>query len=206
MELLEKDCFASLSNLEELTIGAGNEVGKFDCHIFNSLINLRKLEFQTDFKVPSTLLFGLSMLEILNLSENNLNLDSILFESLVSLKTLNISKCNIEKIENSDVFAKLSKLESLDLSENLISFISSDLFKPLIQLKELRLNKNKLSKIDQPRLFLTLKDLELLNLSDNPISFIHSDTFINLNNLDRLFLYNTKLTIFDFISNKKLRK
>ncbi|XP_046722218.1 toll-like receptor 5 [Silurus meridionalis] len=107
--ILRKNAFRGLSNLKELNLGYNRDL-QMDPGAFNGLFNL----------------------QILILSECKLN-DSILsgdyLRPLVSLEEILLSGNNIRRIRPASFFANMSKLHTVDISNNWInSFCEEDLF------------------------------------------------------------------------------
>ncbi|KAI5629472.1 toll-like receptor 5b precursor [Silurus asotus] len=101
---------------------------------FSGLSNLTELNlaYNTDLQVDPGAFIGLFNLQILILSECKLQ-DSILsgdyLRPLVSLEKLSLSGNNIRRIRPASFFANMSKLHTVDISNNWInSFCEEDLF------------------------------------------------------------------------------
>ena len=83
-----------------------------------------------------------SSLTYLSLNENNFpTLSSFFFVGLVNLKSLILSKCKIENIDNY-TFDSIPSIENIDLSDNSIKSLKNDLFKNLTKLIYLNLSNN----------------------------------------------------------------
>lgn len=104
----------------------------------------------------------------LDLSGNNLKLNSLSFSRLRSLKLLDLSHNKLTYLED-DIFACLSNLEILNLYDNLISEIKSDLFRDLNSLRKICLGRNRFEYI-RVDVFAKLKNLEEVVLSGTALS------------------------------------
>ncbi|XP_055915269.1 peroxidasin [Eupeodes corollae] len=110
----------------------------------------------------------------------------------------------------SNVFAGLSQVHTIFLSENEIGFIKDDSLSGLVALKYLYLNNNRIGQI-APGSFKGLDFLEGLFLENNDIWELEPSTFDDLSRLTRLFLFGNKITtmpvgLFDnLVSLKRLR-
>ncbi len=123
-------------------------------------------------------------LEILNLSRNDFTLiGRKLFQKLKNLRDLKLAS-NLILMIQSNSFESLTKLDSLDLSGNMLSsFNDPAIFKGLHKLKKLNLNNNQLEYLGHS-VFAELDSLELLVLSGNKISKLDSsNTFKGLKSL-----------------------
>lgn len=120
------------------------------------------------FIYPETFLFT-QKLENLCLSHNkHLALQNSLSFSGNSLKILDISYCNISRIEEGTMKYGVSNLRQLYLQYNVITYISHDSFKSLINLKILNIAYNKLHSLHMD-MFVPLKGLTDLMLQNNPL-------------------------------------
>ncbi|MBD2176165.1 leucine-rich repeat domain-containing protein [Pseudanabaena sp. FACHB-1998] len=100
---------------------------------------------------------------------------------VTSLTYLNLSNNSISEIAS---FTSLPKLTSLDLSNNFITYLSSEIFN-LVNLTSLNISYNQIQ--DIPSKISNLNNLTSLNLSHNRIKDIPSE-ISNLNNLTSLDL------------------
>lgn len=75
-----------------------------------------------------------------------------------------------------DIFEKLTKLECLDLSSNLLSSIDKTIFKKLNSLLEVKLNNNQLSELDS-HIFKGLNSLKIIYLANNGKELKARDTY-----------------------------
>lgn len=110
----------------------------------------------------------------------------------MSLLTLDMSYCNIEKIN----VTELHNLKTLKLRGNYIGRIHENYFINE-KLETLDLSRNSIEKIDT-KAFTKLKYLIQLDISTNLINFIHPDTFLNNVNLLHLDLSRNYITTLNF--------
>ncbi|XP_072297878.1 uncharacterized protein [Eucyclogobius newberryi] len=108
-----------------------------------------------------------------------------------TVKTLDLSRNNISKIQGSD-FLHFQNLTTLKLKENSISHIGKHTFSKLISLKQLVLSSNKIGKLEDD-VFDGLSKLSELLLDSNPIQTVEPNAFRALNNLKLLELSNNRL-------------
>jgi hypothetical protein len=123
-----------------------NKLDKIE--LFN-LILLENLEFfnlesNGISQIENDSFYKLKSLETLILFNNKLdfgNNTNVLFNSLTSIKLINLSTNYIELIQK-NTFSNLLKLEVLDLRNNKIRLIKESSFNRLVNLRELYINKN----------------------------------------------------------------
>ncbi|ODV62711.1 L domain-like protein [Ascoidea rubescens DSM 1968] len=136
-------------------------------------------------KNKTSSLFDLKKLKSLNLSHNKISEMTNLFENVVNLRYLDLSRNNINKIDN---LSALPNLSVLKLNFNDIEKIEK--LSKLISLSRLDINSNDIQKIKNLSALINLKSLNLsenlsnltkLNLSANYINKIE-----NLNNLSKI--------------------
>lgn len=172
---------------------------------FHTLGNLRYLKLSKNrisqyFKGPE--FDGMAKLEFLDLGLNTeITLDSDAFESVKNLKKLYLNVIGMKKMESGkSPFRHLTKLQTLDLSNNSMSVIvAPDIFKPLANLEVLYVQHNNLYHIWEdtkiPTAFLDgLTSLQKADLSYNGFSFIPNGTFQSLKRLKTLLLAHNKLS------------
>lgn len=105
---------------------------------------------------------------------------------LKSLKTLNLSKCLWDSLPAG--ICDLPNLQSLDLSEDRMTYLPAEFGKlPLVSL-DLSLNKFR----EFPKVVGNLKNLELLDLSGNELTILPQEILTNMSALRQLILSTTK--------------
>jgi len=124
------------------------------------------------------------------------------FSSLVSLKI----ESSLKELAG-EVFVELANLKHLDLSRNQIESIDQNAFKKMRELKVLNLAYNKLKSFESGT-FLDLNHLRLLDLSFNQLSDIEPKLFVYMFHLRELNLNGNQFgavspDIFQFIKGKK---
>lgn len=98
----------------------------------------------------------------------------------------------INRKDDTNTVADLTKVETLSLYGNKFTTINPQLFPALPALKTLTLNKNQITSI-APRSFAQFPELIYLQLSNNPLSSLNASAFQGLNNLSDLFLSQAEL-------------
>jgi Leucine-rich repeat (LRR) protein len=120
-----------------------------------------------------------------------------------NLETIDANTCRISQIDY-DLHVKgtsnsiyLTKLHTLDLSHNNITYIKKHCFYSLQQnLKTLILSNNIITKF-APQAFSHLNNLQTLDLSNNNISFINESSFKDLHQLKNFSVANNNLLKLD---------
>jgi Leucine-rich repeat (LRR) protein len=123
----------------------------------------------------------------LNLRDNNvteLNEVFLMRAKLSNLVKLDLSNNLISSIEL-NTFKYLQQLETLDLSNNKLVYLSNAVFSGLKNLKNLILKSNLISNLIAAQ-FNSLPMLQFLDLSSNKITNLEGSNFIYLNNLNKL--------------------
>ncbi|XP_046572045.1 insulin-like growth factor-binding protein complex acid labile subunit [Haliotis rubra] len=178
-------------NLQEIVLMSMNSVPGT---IFNDLESLHRLEIHDVNEITSSGIFDdLVNLEVLDLTRSNINqIPTGWFSNLYSLKTLNLSQSNLREIEEGSMDG-LMNLKTLDLSMNALRNIPLKAFDPLRKsVQNLHLSGNILKEIDD-QLFRNMLALQYLDLSDNKIASISSNAFSDLKLLNSLQLQENKL-------------
>ena len=119
---------------------------------------------------------GLEHLEYLNLAENYCqNLGPQFFDPFFSLRSLNVSYnflgpvFSAEAAKDINYFKNLTKLESLDMSENRITLLPKTVFEKLKNLKYLNLSRNMISVFKSN---LDASCLRVLDLRENKLEYL----------------------------------
>lgn len=165
----------------------------------------------TDSKIinlETDLFNGLLELSYIDLSRNEIKrTEHGLFANLSRLKHLNLSRNQLDDIPRF-TFADLENLEVLDVSHNQLHVIPFQVFGPMIRLQYLDLSYNKLATfVDY--YFNPNKELKTLFLNNNSLVKITPNALVNLRELETLDLSSNKLeyipkSIFD--NFEQLRK
>ena len=159
--------FSGLSSLSELYLQENN-IGNISAGIFNSLSSLTKL----------------------NLSNNNIHyIDDNAFWGANDIKIFDASLNRISNLLK--IMKTFKELETLDMSDNLISNLGDNL--EVVKLEIAKFNSNKIRTLNATT-FSRMQNLYLLDLSSNIITSIADDTFILLKNLTTLNLRNNSIT------------
>jgi Leucine-rich repeat (LRR) protein len=138
-----------------------------------------------------------SMLQLKNLSLSRNEIESIETDSFLTepfesnILQLYLSENKLTKIKQR-TFNGLFKLEILHLDKNIIEEIEINSLANLNQLKELKIESNKI-KIIRNEMFFGKTNLEILNLYQNSIETIESIPFNTLRSLKMLHLFSNKI-------------
>ena len=132
----------------------------------NSLVYLN-LSYSILNEMPYEPFARLTKLNILDMSNSNLSLQSHLFHNLKNLMTLNLTNCGIFQLEP-DLFRDQQNLRILILRDNFITGWLDRLFVPLANLEELRLANNRIKIVNESfyRMWTKLK----IDLLSNPLN------------------------------------
>jgi Leucine-rich repeat (LRR) protein len=155
------------------------------------LQNLTQINEQYDFS--QMIFLNIQNKLIKNISNSNLRQ---LFS--VNLRNLSINNCKIQSL-NKGIFNSLLQLKNLSLSRNEIKSIEHDSFltEPFVSnILRLYLSENKLTKIQQ-RIFNGLFKMQILYLDKNEIESIEANSFMTEpfeSNILELYLSGNKLT------------
>ncbi|XP_020294360.1 protein artichoke-like [Pseudomyrmex gracilis] len=135
---------------------------------------------------------NLKNLRYLSIAKNQIrNIYSDAFRDTDKLIYLNLSRNEIESENlNSETFATLQRLHTLDLSFNQLDNVPEVLNE--IQISILSLRHNKIEKIDS-NAFVQMPKLTTLSLKENHINWIDNKAFTDLSILEELDLSENKL-------------
>ncbi|CAL8098250.1 unnamed protein product [Calicophoron daubneyi] len=164
-----------LHNISDITAGStsGTSCG------WNEVLNLTLAD--TGIRQLQNISFAnFSRLTSLNIS-HNAQLGSYgngIFQDLGTHLTILIAKSNPVRSLTKDVFAGMSALTTLILSDNKIGYIETGVFSQncCAQIRELRLDRNILTVLDADNLN-GLYSLEILDLRNNPLQHLDSAVF-----------------------------
>ncbi|CAH2105796.1 unnamed protein product [Euphydryas editha] len=165
-----------------------NKLQSVNKGLFNNFTNLRKLILRRNQinKIYENSFIGLSKLETLDLSQNNLTILTNVFTPLKNLQHLNLSRNNIQFIH--DNYFNNWLLQHLDISHNNLKKVTPGALQQLPNLARLLLT-------DNPHLGITQLDTQLLvgtgrrlqqidasrtGLCQVPEAFTHSVRFLSL--------------------------
>lgn len=109
-------------------------------------------------------------------------------ENLFNLEELKISSFVLNQTFNHINFVKLSRLQSLYLEDNQLSYFGKPVFKGLSALTKLTIRNNKFTSIPLPSVFEDLLNLTSLDMSDNNIQKITEQNLVKSKNLKQLIL------------------
>lgn len=218
IEYIFKRDFKSLINLKILNIG-NNRIKFIDDEVFNILtlssINLINVSFELNVSlnnleridmsrniVSDLILSNSTNLRELILRNTTLKLSRLNFSSMAYLTKLDLSDNNDD---GNFIFDKLLRLETLILSNMMLSSTKRFNINNFRNLSYLNLSCNKISTIEKSD-FSELKSLEVLDLRFNEISSIEENSFVGLvrlryvnlsRNRIRLFLIDDSLSIIE---------
>nr|XP_026484294.1 protein artichoke [Vanessa tameamea] len=175
------------NNVQEIDLSS-NKLQSINKGLFNNFINMRKLILRRNQinKINENSFLGLSKLETLDMSENNLTILTNVFTPLKNLQHLNLSRNNIQYIH--DKYFNNWLLQHLDISHNNLRKVTPGALQQLPNLARLLLT-------DNPHLGITQLDTQLLvgtgrrlqqidasrtGLCQVPEAFTHSVRFLSL--------------------------
>ena len=128
-------------------------------------------------------------LEQLDASKNSIeNISKRAFEGLDKLEVLRLDYNQLRNIDSS--FSGLTNLNSLNLTFNLITEISSDTFDGITLLHDLFLGYNRLTEIPEALKAGSIQKLEVLNLRSNKINIRLTSSDLQHDYLKELYLTN----------------
>ncbi|KAM4587598.1 amphoterin-induced protein 1-like [Odontesthes bonariensis] len=127
------------------------------------------------------------------ISCSNANLTNVPIALPQHAAVLDLSFNSITKLRAEWTPVKLNRLHSLLLSNNGLTFLSSEAFVHVTKLRYLDLSSNGLRQLDE-FIFEPLEHLEVLLLYKNNISQIDRSAFSGLNSLQRLYLSHNQIS------------
>ncbi|XP_063360931.1 carboxypeptidase N subunit 2-like [Cydia amplana] len=213
--------FDQTPNLLKLNL-SNNRIESLQLNIFDALTKLKSLDLSNNVilgsNLESRIFEELHRIEFLDLSGNFMTrTPENLFQASHTIKTLKLSRCNLEEVPkfatnpnlnsmtrltlssneitrlHDKLFINFEKLESIEFDDNLIEFIHEDVFKSLKNIKTISLQHNKIKDLPES-LFKSLTKLGNINLSHNLIEYMPVNAFRhtalkNLNLADNKFTY-----------------
>ena len=135
--------------------------------------------------------------KILSLASNKFSKIPVSVFYLQNLIFFDISNNMINQIDE-NLFANLSKLIKLNLSNNRLKYIPSTI-RIMSNLQELFIDKNELENI--PNEIIYLRYLKKLNIGYNQIQVIPPNLFNNLNSIEELYCNNNLITNVQYSDN-----
>nr|XP_029712914.1 leucine-rich repeat neuronal protein 3-like [Aedes albopictus] len=162
---IPKDAFKGLDRLQILKL-CNNRIETIHASAFHDLRNLLELDFSNN--------------AIISLDHGTLR-------HLYSLEWLSFQNNQVLEVPYDHNLEHLSRLQSLDLSVNLIEFIANDSFVNLRELRMLKLGGNVLTELDYGA-FHGLNALRALDLADNNFTIVPTLQLSKLCNLTYLSL------------------
>lgn len=129
------------------------------------------------------------------LSCSRMNLSNVPINLPPYTAVLDLSFNSINKLRAEWTPKSLSRLHSLLLSNNELTFLSTEAFLYVTKLRYLDLSSNSLRQLDE-FIFEPLEHLEVLLLYNNRIAQIDRSAFAGLNSLERLYLSQNQISRF----------
>ena len=185
---------AGFSKLERLDLSSNQFSGEVSTAL-SSISTLTRLDlsnnsFSGD---PTAAIIPLSLLTEISLGNNDFAFGDIetFLQNFPQVKILDLAHIGLNAVPQK--ISTLTKLESLNLSNNLITKNFNNL-STLLTLKELNLSGNQLTKI--PTELSTLTQVQTLDLSNNSISTTFTSPLANLKKIEWLSLAGNKMKNF----------
>ncbi|XP_066253458.1 toll-like receptor 6 [Euwallacea similis] len=169
LETIPADTFAPMNNLHTLIISY-NKITYLDAYSLN----------------------GLYVLSLLALDNNLLEgIHPEAFRNCSSLQDLNLNSNQLKAVPLA--LKDMRLLRTVDLGENLITYLEEPGFRGLVNLYGLRILGNRVQNVSK-RAFADLPALQILNLAKNKIQRIEHGSFSNSPNLQAIRLDSNQLT------------
>lgn len=162
----------SLRNtLLEVVDISNNIIESIDWAAFMGKLHVKEIDISWNnitYIYPETFLFTPNLASLSLANNRRLALQNGLMFSGNSLKILDVSYCNISKIDETTIKHGVSSLKEMHLQHNKIAYISSDSFNSLNNLEILNIGYNNLHSLEI-EMFVPLRALIELRLENNPI-------------------------------------
>ncbi|CAH2266089.1 protein toll-like [Pararge aegeria] len=164
--------------------------GYFDRKHFAGLQDLTKLLLSVNgvTHLPNNLFVDMHNLTWLNIRCNNIKLSEELFKPLERLETLEISHNQMTNM-SSNLFSHLSLLRKLSLWQSNVTKVSKDFFSGVDVLEELDLSSNGLNELPSS-IFKPLRKLKKLTLFSNKFSKLPQNLFSTNKRLETVIVLN----------------
>ncbi|XP_045483315.1 protein artichoke [Harmonia axyridis] len=191
---LSGDILKSIANQVTNLVISKNIIRELPQASFQYFQQLEKLDLSRNLiaNLNSNAFLGLeNTLYHLDLSRNRISAFSGSPLSLTKLKTLDLSENNLSQLTKS-TFNLLTSLSSLNLSNNQLKMIPADLLQKATSLETIDLSSTSL-KVLPPQLFSKLNFLKEVFLSYNLITEVATGVFSNLPNLTTIDLSNNNI-------------
>ncbi|XP_028034865.1 protein toll-like [Bombyx mandarina] len=174
---------------------AKNLSGYLDRKHFAGLQDLTKLLLSINgvIHLPDDAFVDINKLTWLNIRSKTIYLSEELFKPLERLETLEISHNHMTNI-TSNLFSHLSFLRKLSLWQSNVTWFSQDFFNGVDVLEELDLSSNGLNKLPAT-IFKPLKKLKKLTLFSNKFSSLPKNLFIGNNELETVVILNNDVKL-----------
>lgn len=176
--------FACIESLKELNL-SHNQIANLSCTKVQYLTSL-DLSHNKISKLSSKIFNYLPHLETFDLSHNNLNLISNMFNELKSVTTLSLQNNHLSVLPP-NIFRGLDNLQRLDLSQNYIHKLQFGSFSGIKFLRKLDLSYNKIADLDFDKL-IDLRYLRELIIDGNNCTLELADLHFKLPALSSLSL------------------
>lgn len=194
-------------SLESLDLSFNPHLGAIPAKIFIQIRRMKELRIHHCGieQISSEAFRGVELMEVLDLSNNNIAGNAMgvsVLKDLANLKYLFLNKNNIQTIDNEvNLFQGLETLYYLDLRSNGMTSMPRSIFVPLVKLELLHLQSNLLgdylSKDVNGETFAGLGSLRELHLDNNAITTLPPSLFKELTSLEKLVLHNNYLSQWD---------
>jgi len=159
------------SNLLQTVDISNNIIERIDWSAFMEKLFVKEIDISWNnikYIYPETFLCTPNLTSLSLANNRLLELQNGLMFSGNSLKILDISYCNISRIDETTIKYGVSSLQELYLQHNKIEYISFDFFNSLNNLKILNIGYNNLQSIEM-KMFVPLRTLIELRLENNPV-------------------------------------
>ncbi|XP_050680470.1 toll-like receptor 6 [Leptidea sinapis] len=194
---VERESFKGLEYLIDVDL-SGNQITFVDPEAFLDSRGLLHVELQDNpLNITEGPFLMSGTLQYLDVSNCNISkINGQFFDNITSLTTLDLSNNPLYNLDDG-VFDVLTSLKSLNLNDCHLKSLSEDIFSALVNLKYLELAGNHLTETNWPEVLGKLGRLEYLNLRKSGITSLSEDSFSNCTNLVSLILADNELRDLD---------